>query len=383
VSRSIASRRIGALDGNRLIDLVVERITEDLAPGNLICQEFGFETLDDPAEAEGCDPRLPEHAEAFGAFVRAKAEEKLAEAVHQLGTEISVLADGRAELWRELVVPADWPSRGVRERPLGVCWAFHPDAAEAHWGGGGSGCVRVVLHGVVEPDCIDWQETAVLSAAAEHTVGEEREIRLLAHARVELRGLWLRDANGRLAEMDARGLCGRFFPAGDPTPECRDCGGHDDVHEAARAVTGYFGAAGAGGVVMARSTGRMLLPRRSEEVDEPGTYGTWGGALDPGLDPRTGALRELGQEAGYWGSCEMEALKPYEDAVSGFVFHNFLVVVDEEFDPVLNEETERADWTDLDALPDPLHFGLQALLDDPDSLRRLREVADAVAAPTP
>ena len=375
--------RLDAIDYDRLVDLVAERIAEDLAPGNRICQEYGFVVLDDPEEAGSLDPRRPEHAAGFGPFLRRKAEEELSFALDRLVGEVTLRPDGRIELWRELVVPRDWPERGVRERPIGVCWAFDEEGAEAHHGAAeGPDTLRVVVRGAVGLDGVDWVETAVLNAASEYTVGDEREIRLLPDARVEILGLGVRrgHARARPEPIPAGHLAGLLFVAGEPCAESLDPSCHDAVHEAARAVTGRFGLAGAGCVVMARSTGRMLLPLRSDEVDEPGTYGTWGGAIDPGLDPLRAALRELAQESGYRGPCEVAPLKPY-DSGTGFTFHNFLVLVDDEFTPILNEETARAAWTEVDEMPEPLHFGLAALLDDPESLRLIREAAGLAAAP--
>jgi hypothetical protein len=49
-----------------------------------------------------------------------------------------------------------------------------------------------------------------------------------------------------------------------------------------RTDSGFWGNRGAGCIIRARDTGRMLVGLRSEEVDEPLTLGTWGGAVDPG-----------------------------------------------------------------------------------------------------
>ena len=50
--------------------------------------------------------------------------------------------------------------------------------------------------------------------------------------------------------------------------------------------------------MLALDTGRILLPHRSQAVEQPGTWGTWGGAIDGKEQPKTAALRELREEAG-------------------------------------------------------------------------------------
>lgn len=148
-------------------------------------------------------------------------------------------------------------------------------------------------------------------------------------------------------------------------------------HAAASARTGFWGRAGAGSVVVARSTGRVLVGLRSREVMEPGTWGTFGGAIDSGMSPVAMALRELREETGFDGDAELVPLLVFEAPGSDFRYHNFAAVVEDEFDPRLNWEHAEAAWFDLDALPDGpgLHFGLRALLADADSLLTLRSIA--------
>jgi len=59
------------------------------------------------------------------------------------------------------------------------------------------------------------------------------------------------------------------------------------------------GARGAGILVAARETGRVLLLKRSSEVTEPGVWGVPGGKVDRGESERSAAVRELEEETGY------------------------------------------------------------------------------------
>ncbi|SFF33766.1 NUDIX domain-containing protein [Paracidovorax wautersii] len=146
----------------------------------------------------------------------------------------------------------------------------------------------------------------------------------------------------------------------------------DDGHGAALVETGFWGRAGAGSVVVARSTGRVLLPLRSEAVLEPGTWGTWGGAIDPGEQPAAAAQRELVEEAGLDPSVPVDMVPLMVFQSGDFRYHNFAAVVDEEFQPTLNWESDASLWCDLDGLPFPLHPGLQALMKDAKSVEAIR-----------
>ena len=145
----------------------------------------------------------------------------------------------------------------------------------------------------------------------------------------------------------------------------------DKEHEKELAKTGFWGKAGAGALIVAKSTGRLLIPKRSDEVEQPNTWGVWGGAIDGGKTPVQAVQQEVEEECGYHGHMELYPLYVFKDAHSGFQYFNFLAVVDDEFDPVLNWETSNFGWFTLDNLPSPLHFGLKSLLNDPKSMETI------------
>jgi len=135
---------------------------------------------------------------------------------------------------------------------------------------------------------------------------------------------------------------------------------NDEDHAVALRNTGFWGSQGAGSIVLSKNTGRILLAHRSANVQEPNTWGVWGGAIDSSEDPNEAAKRELEEEAGYHGGITMTPLSVFHKG--DFKYHNFLAVVEEEFTPRLNWETQGYVWTTLDALPSPLHFGLKWVL---------------------
>ncbi|WP_454727728.1 MULTISPECIES: ADP-ribosyltransferase-containing protein [Cupriavidus] len=148
---------------------------------------------------------------------------------------------------------------------------------------------------------------------------------------------------------------------------------HEDPeadHLAQLERTGYWGREGAGCLIMARDTGRILWPKCSAYVQEPGTYGTWGGAIDGKEPPRCAVQRELREETGYFGEAQLVPLLVFD--APGFRYHNFLAVVPREFSADLNWETEAAEWRAMGDWPEPLHPGAKVLLADAPSMATMR-----------
>ena len=135
--------------------------------------------------------------------------------------------------------------------------------------------------------------------------------------------------------------------------------------------TNYWSFMAAGCLLMARSTRRFLLPLRSAEVSDPHVWGVWSGAIDRGESTENAVRRELQEEAALFEPVKLVPLLVYRDPDRCFKFFNFLGIVDEEFEPELNWETDVAKWFEFDGFPTPLHPGLQALLNDEPSRTRI------------
>lgn len=122
----------------------------------------------------------------------------------------------------------------------------------------------------------------------------------------------------------------------------------------------FWGSQGAGVLIIAKDTGRLLVLLRSAEVNEPHTWGLAGGAIDAGEDPKVAALREVKEELGFAGAIKL--VPAFVFRKGDFTFHNFLGVVPKEFKPRLDWENDDARWVSINKLPSPLHFGLAGLL---------------------
>lgn len=152
-------------------------------------------------------------------------------------------------------------------------------------------------------------------------------------------------------------------------------GSDDKAHSVELGRTGFYGKAGAGCVIVAKDTGQILMPYRSRQVEQPHTWGTWGGAIDSSEDPMVAARREVVEESGYSGELKLEPLFTFKHP-SGFRYYNFLALVQDEFQPTLDWETEKTRWSELKKLPRPLHFGLKSVLEDSAALAKLEKVCN-------
>lgn len=147
---------------------------------------------------------------------------------------------------------------------------------------------------------------------------------------------------------------------------------NDAEHRETLSRTGFWGKQGAGCIIVARDTGRICLPHRSSYVEQPGTWGTWGGAIDSSEDPKVAAIRELREEAGYEGKLQLIPLYVFRHP-SGFTYYNFLALVEEEFSPTLNWETQGFRWVEYGHWPEPLHNGLKLLLNHQSSVDTIKK----------
>lgn len=135
---------------------------------------------------------------------------------------------------------------------------------------------------------------------------------------------------------------------------------YDDFFEDPESSRTYWGKEAAGCIFIAKDSGRILLAKRGEDAEEPGTWGTWGGKIDGDETPKEAVTREVEEETGYDGVFKVSPLYTFKDGQ--FKYHNFLIVVPFEFTPQLNWENDNSAWVEFGKFPSPLHFGMEALL---------------------
>lgn len=149
---------------------------------------------------------------------------------------------------------------------------------------------------------------------------------------------------------------------------------NEEEHRSALQQTGFWGKRGAGCVFFSRYTRKFCLAHRSSYVEQPNTWGTWGGAIDQGESPELAVAREAHEEAGYHGELALIPLYIFRHP-SGFTYYNFLAAVPDEFTPAMNWETRGFGWFEYGDWPSNLHFGFVKLLEDPASAKIMQHYA--------
>lgn len=147
---------------------------------------------------------------------------------------------------------------------------------------------------------------------------------------------------------------------------------HPDIdHQTALDQTGFWGRAAAGSILMPKNTGRIGIAHRSARVEQPNTWGTIGGAIDPGEDPMQAAIEEAEEEVGYQHR-DGDYLIEIDVFQSGtFRYTTFLYVIEQEFRARLNWENQGLGFFEFGKWPQPLHFGLATSLNKPAVAERI------------
>ena len=119
----------------------------------------------------------------------------------------------------------------------------------------------------------------------------------------------------------------------------------------------------AGGLFLARDTKRFLFLLRTQGKTA-GTWGLVGGKKEPAdQTPHDTLIREISEEVGK--TPVIKKVVPLELFTSRdqlFHYNTYVLLVDKEFIPALNDEHSAYAWCDLGSCPKPLHQGVRASL---------------------
>lgn len=115
-----------------------------------------------------------------------------------------------------------------------------------------------------------------------------------------------------------------------------------------------------GGLFLARDTRRFLFLLRTQGKTA-GTWGLVGGRKEPTDATAFEALnREIQEEVG--ATPKIKKIVPLELFTSNdqnFQYNTYVLMIDREFIPTLNEEHSGYAWTGFDQWPKPLHQGVK------------------------
>jgi 8-oxo-dGTP pyrophosphatase MutT (NUDIX family) len=118
-----------------------------------------------------------------------------------------------------------------------------------------------------------------------------------------------------------------------------------------------------GGLFLAKDTKRFLFLLRTQGKTAD-TWGLVGGKKEPfDLTPYDTLMREISEEVGKTPT--IKKVVPLELFTSNdqlFQYNTYVMIVDKEFMPVLNEEHSGYAWCELGMWPKPLHRGVRTSL---------------------
>ena len=129
-----------------------------------------------------------------------------------------------------------------------------------------------------------------------------------------------------------------------------------------------------GALFYTTKTNRFLFLHRNGSK-KSNQWGLVGGTNEESETPWEGLKREIQEEIG--SLPDYKKIIPLESFVSNdnkFYFHTYLVVIESEFIPVLNDEHDGFAWVSFGKWPKPLHHGLRNTLQSKVNLNKLETV---------
>jgi 8-oxo-dGTP pyrophosphatase MutT (NUDIX family) len=120
-----------------------------------------------------------------------------------------------------------------------------------------------------------------------------------------------------------------------------------------------------GGLFLSKDTKRFLFLLRTQGKTA-GTWGFVGGKKEP-IDqtPYDTLTREISEEVGSVPNItKMIPLEQYTSNDQHFKYNTYVILVEKEFIPTLNEEHSAYAWCDYNSYPKPLHQGVRSSLNN-------------------
>ena len=114
---------------------------------------------------------------------------------------------------------------------------------------------------------------------------------------------------------------------------------------------------GCGALIYSLQTKRYLFLLRNQKR-HAGSWGLVGGGVDLGESPIEALRREIMEEIGGIAIQKVIPLEKFTAENTNFEYHTYLLTVEQEFVPQLNDEHRGYAWTSIDDHPKPLHPGV-------------------------
>jgi 8-oxo-dGTP pyrophosphatase MutT (NUDIX family) len=135
-----------------------------------------------------------------------------------------------------------------------------------------------------------------------------------------------------------------------------------------------------GGLFLSKNTQRFLFLLR-DQGKTAGSWGIAGGKLEPSdVTPYDGLLREIEEELGSVPTIiKTVPIEWYASRDEAFSYHTYILIVEDEFIPRLNEEHSGYAWCSLNNWPKPLHQGLKSTLTSKTTRIKIETILNVIA----
>lgn len=134
--------------------------------------------------------------------------------------------------------------------------------------------------------------------------------------------------------------------------------------------------AAVGAIIMSARTGRVMLNLRSDSVTYSNYWGFVGGKIEDGEDVEVALHREIFEELGILLPVNVPKyqIDIFTTRNQKFNYYSYLVIVPEEFVPVLNSESKGYSWVEFGSWPKPLHPGAKSTLTNEDIIKKIQNL---------
>lgn len=134
-----------------------------------------------------------------------------------------------------------------------------------------------------------------------------------------------------------------------------------------------------GGLFLTKSTKRFLFLLRTQGRTA-GTWGFVGGKKEPqDQTPYDTLTREIHEEIGDIPPIQkMIPLEQYTSSDQHFRYNTYVIIVNDEFIPTLNEEHSAYAWCDYGCFPKPLHQGVKSSLNSKSVKSKIELILELV-----
>lgn len=133
-------------------------------------------------------------------------------------------------------------------------------------------------------------------------------------------------------------------------------------------------------MVFSRQTNRYLFLLRNQKR-HAGSWGLVGGGLEASETPAEALQREMSEEIGQIKIEKIIPLEKFTSDTNNFEYYTYLVIVDEEFVPTLNDEHRGYAWTALEDHPKPLHPGVWRTFSFESVVNKIKTVEQIINQP--